>query len=119
MSERLQSIRRVLSQQRKEMYGYIVSWDVDSRDMALGSRLRRFVFGHDVRRNGRKYHYPGIVESDGTLYLGQSVLFVTEQVFPAMKEFLTSNGIVHDVMRARIGRGLPNQAKTAIASGKD
>ena len=90
------------------MHGFIVSWDVDSRDMSLSSRLRRFVHGYNIRRNGKSYHYPGLVDREKTLHLGQSVLFLSAEDFPALKEFLSSNGIRHEVTEAWIGPAPPD-----------
>jgi hypothetical protein len=107
MTGRSQSIRRVRRQRRQHMQGFIVTWDVDSSDAASCARVRRFVFGYDLRKNGRAYHYPGVVESGGVRYLGQSVLFVTADVLAVLRRFLVTNGIEHAVMDARIGRIVP------------
>ncbi len=44
------------------MAGYIITWDVDSRDFRQCTRVRRFVFGHAVSVDGKTYRYPGFVE---------------------------------------------------------
>jgi hypothetical protein len=90
------------------MIGFIVTWDVNSSDPALCSRLRRFVFGHAVTVNGRLYRYPGFIEKEGVRYLGQSVLFVSRQELPALMGFLESNAIESATIPASLGAILTN-----------
>ena len=93
------------------MRGFIVTWDVDSRNSALSARLKRFVFGYETRKEGRVYRYPGLVDRDGARYLGQSVVFVTLTVLPSVESFLSSNRIDYVVTVAGIGPILPNRAE--------
>lgn len=90
------------------MGGFIVTWDVDSRNPAQCARLRRFVFGHAKRDGARTYRYPGLVEKDGVRYLGQSVLFVTRERLQVLRDFLKSNGIDHVVTVASLGETSPD-----------
>jgi len=85
------------------MNGYLITWDADSRNAALCARLSRFVFGYEIKKNGKTYRYPGFVERDGVRYVGQSVLFVTDVGLGEPRSFLSSNGIDHVVASASIG----------------
>ena len=85
------------------MTGYLVTWDVDSRDASLCARLSRFVFGYQIKKNGKIYRYPGFVERDGVQYVGQSVLFVKAVSLGNLTSFLESNGIDNVVVNASIG----------------
>lgn len=90
------------------MTGFIVTWDVDSKDTVSCSRLRRFIFGHSVKTNGKEYHYPGFVERVGVRYLGQSVLFVSASDVTELRTLLETQGIDHVVMTASLGSILPS-----------
>jgi len=89
------------------MNGYLVTWDVDSRNSSLCGRLSRFFFGYEIMneimKNGKTYRYPGFVERDDVRYVGQSVLFVTAVSLGELRFFLSSNGIDHVVGIASIG----------------
>ena len=89
------------------MTGFIVTWDVDSRDPALCARVRRFVFGYELRNNGKVYRYPGFVDREGVRYVGQSVLFVTAGQLPALRDFLQADGIDHVLFAASVGSIMP------------
>ena len=41
--------------------GFLVTWDLDSRDQAALSRMQYFLFGRRYQRNGKEYEYPGFV----------------------------------------------------------
>jgi len=90
------------------MAGYIITWDVDSRDFRQCTRVRRFVFGHAVSVDGKTYRYPGFVELEGVRYLGQSVLFVRSDRLDTIRAFLRANGVEHVVTDAALGSILPN-----------
>jgi len=64
--------------QRSRESGFIVTWDVDSKDRPTTAHVYRFVYGDTTRANGRTYRYPGFVEKEGVRYLGQSVLFAAK-----------------------------------------
>lgn len=98
------SVRRARQQKSRPLAGYIVTWDVDSRDLSQCSRVRRFVFGHTVSTNGKTYHYPGLVELEGVRYLGQSVLFVEREQLDPVRDFLRSNRVEHVISEATMGR---------------
>ena len=92
-----------MRQRPEPLAGFIVTWDVNSRDRASCSRLRRFVFGYALRNDGKRYVYQGFVARTGVRYLGQSVLFATSPPLAELIRFLNENGIQHHVTRARLG----------------
>jgi len=77
--------------------GFLASWDVDSADRATAFRLWSFLFGRTVRVNGREYAYDGFVWKDGVRYIGQSVVFVPPHRLSELANFLSTNGIDHDI----------------------
>ncbi len=105
MGERHRSVRRARRQRRLGAIGYIVTWDVDSADQAMCSRVRRFVFGTSMTKGTRTYAYPGLVDREGVLYLGQSVLFVTQPRLAELRGFLAQNGVAHHVFGATLRAG--------------
>ena len=111
MTTRSQSVRRIRGQGGQSLKGFIVTWDVDSRNASLCARLRRFMFGYEIRTRGRIYRYPGLVERDGVRYLGQSVVFVTKEGLPVLESFLSSNRVDCVVTVAGIGPIMPNRAE--------
>ena len=52
--------------------GFLVTWDVDSRDRTTTNRVKYFVFGRSVRTDGKEYEYRGFVWKEGVRYLAQS-----------------------------------------------
>ena len=80
----------------------MVTWDVDSRDSSLCARVRRFVYGYEIRNDGRTYRYPGFVEEDGVRYVGQSTLFVTRERLAILRQFLHAAGVGHVVMKGSV-----------------
>ncbi|MBI4416283.1 MAG: hypothetical protein HY557_04800 [Euryarchaeota archaeon] len=99
-------MRRARRQKNEPMTGYIVTWDVDSRDRTQCVRLRRFVYGYTGTWHRRSYRYPGFVEREGVRYLGQSVLFVTAVRLEELRKFLRSNGVAYVIVQAWIGARL-------------
>ena len=83
--------------------GFIVTWDVDSKDRATAARVYRFVYGDVTTPNGKIYRYHGFVEREQVRYLGQSVLFVHPGMLREIDGFLASHGIDHEVTPAIIG----------------
>lgn len=83
--------------------GYIVTWDVDSRDRGTAARVYRFIFGDVTTPNGKTYRYPGFVQREGVRYLGQSVLFVPPKLLAELDGFLSSFRVDHEVTQATIG----------------
>lgn len=99
-------MHRARNQPAASLRGHIVTWDVDSRDRALCAAVNRFVLGHSVRKGGRTYRYPGLVGRRGVRYLGQSVIFVTAEDLPRVREFFARRAIAHHLTAASLGRGL-------------
>lgn len=98
------SLRRARSQRSGETAGFIVTWDVDSKDRVQCARVRRFIFGDRTNYRDRTYAYSRFVQREGVRYLGQSVLFVTQELLPPLCAFLQSNGVGLVVTEARLGR---------------
>ncbi|TLZ53039.1 MAG: hypothetical protein E6K18_01360 [Methanobacteriota archaeon] len=98
------SVRRARTQRTTRLTGFVVTWDVNSRDRAQSGRVRRFVYGDKTHVDGKLYTYPGFVHREGVRYLGQSVLFVTKGHLEALCGFLRSNGLVPVVTEAWLGR---------------
>jgi hypothetical protein len=71
-------------------------------------KIRRFIFGYTSRKNGKAYHYAGLVERDGVRYLGQSVLFVSPSALSLLTDYLRREGIGHIVIEASVGPILTN-----------
>ncbi len=105
---RSSSVRRARRQRSSGANGFIVTWDVDSRNPSQCARVRRFIFGYRMTKDGRPYRYPGLVERNGARYLGQSVLFATQDSLPALLDFLRSLGVDHVVTSAWVGAVLPS-----------
>src|SRR2546427_13105249 len=103
MPIRSASIRRARKQRPTRLSGFIVTWDVDSRDKSLCGCLHRFIFGYVLNKNEREYRYPGFVERPGVRYLGQSVVFVVHGVLSELRQFLNANWIDHVTMSASLG----------------
>src|SRR6266536_5133077 len=103
MDRRSASVRRARRQKGVRQTGFIVTWDVDSRDRSLCARLHRFVFGYVLEKSGRKYGYPGFVEREGVRYLGQSVLFVRPSLLAEIEAFLSAMRIDHEATPASVG----------------
>src|SRR2546425_3684218 len=83
--------------------GFIITWDVDSRDKSVCGRLHRFIFGYVLEKNGREYRYSGFIERPGVRNLGQSVLFVIPELLSELRQFLDANRIEHVTMSASLG----------------
>ncbi len=77
--------------------GFVVTWDVDSRDHSAANRLWAFLFGRKVRVGNREYSYEGFVWKDGVRYMGQSVVFVLPHRLNELVRFLASIGVDHEV----------------------
>lgn len=83
--------------------GFIVTWDVDSKDRATTARVYRFVYGDVTSPNGKTYEYDGFVDRDGVRYLGQSVLFVRPPLVREIDGYLSSHGVDHEMAPATVG----------------
>ncbi len=77
--------------------GFVVTWDIDSRDQTTTNRVKYFVFGRTVRSGGREYEYRGFVWRDGVRYVAQSALFVLPHRVDEIRRFLEKNGVDHEV----------------------
>ena len=102
MGARAASVRRARRQPHSAMTGFIVTWDVDTRNRAQCSRLRRFVYGYALQSGGRVYRYSGFVEREGVRYLGQSVLFVAPRWIRPLREVLRSLQVEYAVVLASL-----------------
>src|SRR6266571_3208832 len=87
------SIRRARRQRPGSMTGFIVTWDVNSRDAAACGRVRRFGFGYELRNGAKTYTYPGFVQREGVRYLGQSAVFVDRVRLDELRAFLRNEGV--------------------------
>jgi hypothetical protein len=105
---RAASVRRVRRQRGRFLTGFLVTWDVNSKDPSMCARVRRFIFGITVRVDGKSYRYPGFVEREGVRYVGQSVLFVTPDRLGELKDFLRWRHVDHVAMHASVGSVLPS-----------
>ena len=91
--------RRTLERVRADMRrvrgnGFLVTWDVDSRDRSSADRIAAFLWGKRVRGRDREYVYQGFIGSEGVRYLGQSVLFVLPHRLEELRAFLTKCGVL-------------------------
>lgn len=77
--------------------GFVVTWDVDSRDRSATNRLWAFLFGRSVQVNGRVHEYEGFVWRDSVRYMGKSVVFVLPHRLSELVGFLAANGIENEV----------------------
>ena len=102
------SVKRARRQRASSRDGFIVTWDVDSRDAAQCARVRRFVFGYTLDGGEKRYRYSGFVAREGVRYLGQSVLFVPGSALPDLREFFLSQRVDHVVTTAWLGSVMPS-----------
>ncbi len=77
--------------------GFVVTWDVDSKDRSATYRMWSFLFGRKLKVDGREYTYEGFVWKDGVRCLGQSVVFVLPHRLPEILDVLGSCRIDHEV----------------------
>src|SRR3989442_15082800 len=89
------SVKRARKQRPSSRDGFIVTWDVDSRDPAQCARVRRFIFGYALNGGEKVYRYPGFVTREGARYLCQSVLFVPAPVSADLRDLLRSTQVNH------------------------
>jgi len=107
MRSHFRSVRLARRQRQAALRGFLVTWDVNSKEGSECARVRRFVFGYTLRRNGKCYRYPGFVEREGVRYIGQSVLFVTKERLGELRGFLQGLGIEHVVTNSWVGSVMP------------
>lgn len=80
--------------------GFVVTWDVDSRNRSAANKLMMFLFGRTVRKGGRVYEYPGFVWREGVRYLAQSALFVSPHRLAELIAVLDRLAVDHDLDQA-------------------
>jgi len=105
---RARSVKRARRQRPSSREGFIVTWDVDSRDSAQCAKVRRFVFGYSLNVGERTYRYPGFVEREEVRYLGQSVLFVPAMWLGDFRAYLRTHKVDHVVTTAWLGSVMPS-----------
>ena len=88
---------------RGPLTGFVVTWDVDSREGPACRRLQRFIYGYTATWNGRLYRYPGFVDREGVRYLGQSVLLVRTNQLASLVSGLSRLSIDFEVDEGSIG----------------
>jgi hypothetical protein len=76
--------------------GFLVTWDVDSRDRRAVNRMQYFLFGRKDRRS-EEPDPVGFVWRDGVRYIAQSAVFVARSRLAEVEAFLLLNGIDFDV----------------------
>ncbi len=74
--------------------GFLLTWDIDSRDHTAVNRMQYFLFG---RKDRQRAEPAGLVWRQGVRYLAQSAIFVTRPHLAKVEEFLLINGIDFDV----------------------
>ena len=108
MTARRLSVRRARGPRDSGLRGFLVTWDVDSRDARRCSRVRRFIFGYTLRNHGKSDRYSAFVEREGVRYIGQSVLFVSGERLEELRSFLSGLRIEHAVTNSWIGLMMTN-----------
>jgi len=77
----------------------IVSYDVPGDNNATAVAVSHFVFGRTdrVRVNGgqKEYHYPGLIERPGVVWMGQSVFLLSPERSEEMRGFLERRGVAY------------------------
>jgi hypothetical protein len=84
----------------------IVSYDVAGHDKRTSVEVARFVFGTRtkarVRGAVKEYCYPGFIEREGVVWLGQSVFLLTPQRARELREFLGARSVAHGHLGVRV-----------------
>ncbi len=75
----------------------IRSYDVPGQDNRTAVAISHFRFGYSQRKgaNGheKKYLYPGFIEKEGVVWIGQSVFMLTPERSAELRRFLESRGV--------------------------
>ena len=82
----------------------LVSYDVSGHDNRTAVAICHFLFGHVTRAGdaaGKEYRYPGFIERDGVVWVGQSVFLVTPRRSEELGAFLSSRGVAHGRVHIR------------------
>ena len=77
--------------------GFLVTWDLDSRNGSVTNSTQYFVFGRTSAKNGKVYEYKGFVWKDGVRYVAQSALFVLPDRLDELRSFLVKHAIDHAI----------------------
>lgn len=84
----------------------IVSYDVPGHDKHTSVEVARFVFGTrtKARVHGglKEYAYPGFIEKEGVVWLGQSVFLLTPQRSRELRDFLGSRSVAYGHIGVRV-----------------
>jgi len=83
----------------------ILSYDVAGHDNRTAVAVSHFIFGSVVRQpvNGgmKEYRYPGMIEKDGVVWLGQSVFLLVPERATELRNYLESKGVAYGAIRVR------------------
>ena len=88
---------------RGPLTGFVITWDVDSRDPIACAQLQRSIYGYTSIHDGREYRYPGFIEREGVRYLGQSVLLVPKNLLSELVVALARIGVDFDFQPGSVG----------------
>ncbi len=84
----------------------IVSYDIAGHDKHTSVEIARFVFGTRtkarVRGGVKEYRYPGFIEKDGVVWLGQSVFLLTPTRSRELRDFLGTRRVAYGHLGVRI-----------------
>jgi len=84
----------------------IVSYDIAGHDKHTSVQVARFVFGTQtkarIRGGVKEYRYPGFIEKEGVVWLGQSVFLLTPQRSWELRGFLGARSVAYGHLGVRI-----------------
>ena len=84
----------------------IVSYDIAGHDRRTSVEIARFVFGTRTKARIRgcvkEYRYPGFIEKEGVVWLGQSVFLLTPQRSRELRDFLGTRSVAYGHIGVRI-----------------
>lgn len=84
--------------------GFLVSWDIDSRDRSAVNRTQYFLFGRKDRALGDEPERSGFVWKEGVRYLAQSAVAVRPGRLAEVRGFLSRNRIDHEIVSVSFER---------------
>ena len=91
---------------RKNLELEILSYDVAGHDNRTAVAVSHFIFGVVVRQTlasgPKEYRYPGLIEKEGIVWLGQSVFLLIPERASELRRFLESKGVAFGIIRVRI-----------------
>ena len=83
----------------------ILSYDIAGRDNRMAVAVSHYLFGSVSRKqvNGgiKEYRYPGLIEREGVVWLGQSVFLLTPARSRELRAFLDSKGVAYGRISVR------------------